>query len=979
MELTEDKLEAVGARNGRKRVLQCTAMQIFIHVIVFCVFTASLCLLVYYIPDRSSIDGTQSPLLPFTTPQKTHLPTSLPVNTYSQSTAEYITAKPTTDTDQIGRLPRFVQPRRYLLNIRPFLYEDDVMYSLLNRSSTFDGWVRIEIECIESTNEITLHADPTLTLHASPTVIGLDTSNDDDILDSFSLVPQYHFLVLRLVHNLQPRKHYEVYIQYSGLMEGTTGFYVSEYNNKKGEKRLTGTTQMEGTYARRTLPCFDEPDLKASFDVEIEHRSDMIALSNGMELSTVELDDHWSRTVFKRVAAMPTFLLAMVVHDFQNISVVNEDGCLIRVWMQPDFMEDADVALNKSKMIQEYYASLLDMKYSLDKLDHVGVKDMAGAMENWGLIIYNERKLRDADNQFITHELGHQWFGNVVTMEWWDDLWLSEGFTSYMEHIGTDHVQPDLKSYEKFPSSTMSKAMNSDATSPVRRALKSPVSWERDSVESQFVSLSYTKGGSIAFMMKHFLDDGVFEQGVQNYLKERAFKNANVDHLWQELTYADKDNGKHNMKKIMDTWTLQAGVPLVTINRTVSNTLIVTQERAYFGFMQLPQPFRERYYIPLTYVHRSAPSTPAKLFLEPDNNETLINVEGAADEDWYLANYLQTGYYYVNYDSENWQRILDQAKIDPLVFSFQNRRGLISQTWDLSFKDIVPREIYMKLKQYFWNSTKEAVLTFDLYDLNLIADRGRASRPFLQKTILEKVNHVYMETGWSETTLIDPTVTPRSHTVMEELDLTSLACWYDNSDCVSRADGLFQEMITNPITASKWRPALRSLVLCNGVRHGGQVEWDLVWKLMHDATDYMEKTRFGVSLTCSTNITALNDFVASLLDSSNELDVIIIIKSLSANPIGRDLAWRYVQTHWDWLCASAHDPLAMTDLIEAITSFFHTRSKLQELIDFSAARDLGRLRHRYDFGSAEFNIRRNIQWIDHFSYQEERFIKIKDY
>ncbi|XP_033624679.1 aminopeptidase N-like [Asterias rubens] len=454
MELTEDKLEAVGARNGRKRVLQCTAMQIFILFIVFCVFTASLCLLVYYIPDRSSIDGTQSPLLPFTTPQKTQLPTSLPVNTNSQSTGEYITAKPTY-TDQIGRLPRLVQPRRYLLNIRPFLYEDDVKYSLLNRSSTFDGWVRIEIECMESTNEITLHADPTLTLNASPTVVGLDTSNDDDVLDSFSLVPQYHFLVLRLVHNLQPRKHYEVYIQYSGLMEGTTGFYVSEYKNKKGEKRLTGTTQMEGTYARRTLPCFDEPYFKASFDVEIEHRSDMIALSNGMELSTVELDDHWSRTVFKRVAAMPTFLLAMVIHDFQNISVVNDDGCLIRVWMQPDFMEDADVALNKSKMIQEYFASLLDMKYSLDKLDHVGVKAMAGAMENWGLIIYNERKLRGADNQFITHELGHQ--------------------------------------YEKFPSVTMSKAMSSDAMSPVRRALKSPVSWERDSVESQFVSLSYTK------------------------------------------------------------------------------------------------------------------------------------------------------------------------------------------------------------------------------------------------------------------------------------------------------------------------------------------------------------------------------------------------------------------------------------------------------------------------------------------------------
>ncbi|XP_038077170.1 aminopeptidase N-like [Patiria miniata] len=968
-----------GSTGSRKRnVVECSVAHLAFVILGFCVVTTAVALMVYYIPDRSGIIGTKAPIeepkrttTVYTTeshPRQTTLPDSTPTvparSTAGQTTAEL----PTEDPLMVGRLPRTVLPRRYLLNVRPYLYEND---GPLNSSYTFDGWVRIKVECVVPTDEIVLHSYA-LTVHGAPNVTGSDYGDSGQLLDHFTFDKDNMFLVLKLKESLQPRKNYEISIEFTGLLDkqDVAGFYVSEYYTNEGAKRLTATTQMEGPHARRVLPCFDEPSFKASFDVQIEHRSDMIALSNGMETSTIQLDNHWSRTYFKRVGDMPTYLLAMVVHDFQNVSGTTEDGCLVRVWIQPEYILNVSTALDYAIRIQTFFNSFLDMKYPLEKLDHIGIKKMYGAMENWGLVTYDENLLIDeADDLTITHEVSHQWFGNLVTPEWWDDIWLNEGFANYHQHIGMDYLDSGQQEYENFYQMTMSGALEMDIKYLVVSALKDPVSSNVDDIDGKIVTFTYVKGGSITFMMKHFLSDGVFEKGIRNYLKERAYKNANVDDLWEELTYADQDVGKHDMKKIMDTWTLQRGAPLVTLNRT-GDTIVATQERLYTGFPHHPDPFSERYYIPLTYVHKSDPNNSMTVFMEPATAETIVNLEGASQDDWYLANFLQTGYYFVTYDLQNWQRIVDQAQKDPNVFSHLNQIGMMHQVRLLARAGIVPYNISDSLIEALSKSsqgTRKAALEDDMLDLSLL--RGQRSRKVIERRVLDNINRLYSEIGWREATTTDPS-TSRRIGEKPRLDITSLACFHGNSDCVNQATTLFKELMDNPLINSA-KPAFRYLVYCNGIRYGGQVEWDFAWGQLLNTSVDREKTRWAVALTCSVSPTALTRYIDTLDGSSRDQNVFKIISALADNPIGTDMAWIYLQKNWEWLLSESFQ--SASNLLLSTAASFSTTDKLQELLDFGNGRNFGRAQQAYDTAVMQAHL--NIEWVAKYESNQETISK----
>ncbi|XP_022084589.1 aminopeptidase N-like [Acanthaster planci] len=965
-EVKENELDDVSSKspNGKRNVVVCRPAHIAFVILGFCTITTAVALMVYYIPDRTQLEGTKIP--GDGSKPTTSFYTTAP---YAQTTDQTTTVinerqttepKPTEDPLMVGRLPGTVSPQRYLLNVRPFLYEDDAPYSTLNRSYTFDGWVNIKVECVVPTEEIILHSH-TLTVHGTPSVTGLDTADSRQLLDHFTFDRGNMFLVLKLKESLQLHKNYEIQIVYTGLLDSEIrGFYVSKYITSDNRERLTATTQMEGPHARRVLPCFDEPSFKASFDIQIEHRYDMTALSNGLETKTIKLDDHWHRTYFKRVSAMPTYLLAMVVHDFQNINGTTDDGCLVRVWIRPDYISKISTALDFAMRLQTYFNSFLGMKYPLDKLDHIGITIMGGAMENWGLITYEEKLLIDhADDLTITHEISHQWFGNLVTPEWWDDLWLNEGFATYYQHIGIDFLNSGQEEYQKFYLDTMERAFTFDTNYMIIRPLKDPVSSDIDDIDNQIVLFTYVKGGSIVFMMKHFLADGVFEKGIRNYLKERAYKNANIDHLWEELSYADQDVGKHNMKRIMDSWTLQPGAPLVTLNRT-GDTVLATQRRLYTGFPPHPGPFSERYYIPLTWVHKSNSSSPTTVLMEPDNEETIVHLEGASADDWYLANFLQTGYYFVDYDEENWLRIVEQAERDPNVFTFQNQLGLIRQVRKLEIAGIVPTDIAYSLIDALRNTslgTREAALEGDLLRLSLL--RGQKSQKAIERRILDDINFLYSEEGWHAATTIDPLSSSwlaRKH----RLDITSLACFYGNDDCVSKATALFKEIMENPFKNSV-KPVFRHLVFCNGIRYGGQVEWEFGMRQMRGATMERERTRWGTALTCSANATALTHYISSLDGSSDDVNVFKVITALADNPIGGDMAWDYIKKNWGSLLSKSTDAHSASDLLLSVTAFFNTADELQELLDFGKGRDFGRLQQAFDL--AVMSVNNNIGWV----------------
>ncbi|XP_071788053.1 aminopeptidase N-like [Asterias amurensis] len=990
---------------GRKgNGMYCSPAMLAFTILTVCVLIAATALLVFYIPDRTVVvdAATKAPQVGKTTvaavktPEPAN-PTMEPVN----PTMEPV--RPTTEAPSDlmkGRLPTSVLPRRYELNLRPFLYDDDVPDSKLGQRFTFDGWVRIKVQCMEATDEITLHAKH-ITIHGMPTVHSVSTLDKTDIFESHTMVEEYAFLVLKLKEMLRPHEEYDIYIVYSGILgDDEAGFYPSMYMDSMNNTRYIATTQMEGPYARRVLPCFDEPTFKASYDVQLEHRTDMSALSNGIDIRRIQLDSHWSRTYFKRVPSMPTYLLAFIVNDYDHIDVVNPNGCLIRIWTEKDLIGLAPYALNVSDLVQTYLDEYMDSEFPLDKQDHIAIQDFgAGAMENWGLITYQDIYLLYGmedfgDNTFyseiITHELAHMWFGNLVTMEWWDDLWLNEGFATYFEHIGVDFVHPEFKKFERYYIDTVNVALFYDSLGTYP-SIRAPVYATDEDIGNQFTRITYQKGGSIIWMMEHFLTLEVFNVGIQNYLKERAYKNANAEHLWHELTYADKDVGKHDVKKIMDTWTLQLGYPLITLTRT-GQDVVATQKL----FLQVNRTAQDeefgnlgyRWYVPLTYVYKSGPADqyekPEKVWMEPEDYSYFTLPDEAASDDWYLANAKMVGLYRVNYEDDNWQRLLDQAATDPSVFIEENRVGLIYDTFYLAQAEVIPNSVYLNfsaLLEPSSNSTRRAVVATSSYIAKmLLSDDIRRSVSSVQTYMQRLVEPLYAESGWDATFIPDVQTASGRQGKKSRIDVTSMACFYGNSHCVSKATEMFEDFVNNP-TSNLIPLNQRSVVYCSGIRFGGQSEWDFAWNMMQTTNDRRERSRWVSALTCSRDASLLKSYLPLVLDATvfNRKDAEVILMGVAENPAGYGVAWDFIRSEWGAITAmfKRNRQQNLADIFEEMTSFFNTPQRLQELLEFGNDRQFGGMQTVYE--SAITTTEVNIRWMANSAEQTKQWIDSRVY
>lgn len=385
---------------------------------------------------------------------------------------------------------------------------------------------------------------------------------------------------------------YRLEVQYSGRVSrrGTSGVYVSTWKDTEGQKQEIITTQFEPHHARTLLPCVDEPEAKATFDLKLNLQglakdSEETALFNTPIASRSN-----NQLTFERTPTMSSYLLALIIGDLNARSLQTESGTQISIYSTPLKTEDTQYALDFSNKVLEILEDLFGEKYPLAKLDLVAIPDFdAGGMENWGLItfreeylLYSEKLSTLSDKQIISliiaHELTHQWFGNLVTMKWWDELWLNEGFANFMEYYLVDQIYPEWKIFESYLVFERNSAVRMDSL-PSSRSIISKVEHTHQAVDA-FDSIVYEKSGNIIRMIYHLIGKEPFFKGLSDYFSKYQYKNATSAELiacWQKQ--ATKNI---KLSELLKPWLNQPGLPKLSIQyNNAQKSLILRQERFF--------------------------------------------------------------------------------------------------------------------------------------------------------------------------------------------------------------------------------------------------------------------------------------------------------------------------------------------------------------------------------------------------------------
>ena len=431
-------------------------------------------------------------------------------------------------------LPTNVRPTRYRLILEPDL-----------ESFTFRGEEAVDIEVVEASSEITLNSSDIDILSSKLTVEGGSVLTPRDVvLDDSKETATFVF------DSEIPTGPATLEITFTGeLNDKLRGFYRSHYTDIDGQERYLATTQFEATDARRAFPCWDEPAVKSAFDVTLVVPGDLVAVSN-MPVVSEEVNPSGSRPSskvvrFAETPVMSTYLLAFVVGDIESIEQRTDAGTLMRVWTTRGKQEQGRFALETAVNLLDYFDDYFGIRYPLPKLDHIAIPDFAaGAMENWGAITYRETALLvDPDHSsagtrqrvaaIVSHEMAHMWFGDLVTMAWWNDLWLNESFASWMGDKAVDHLFPEWEMWTQFVMADTNSGLSLDGlknSHPIEQEVNNP-----SEIGQLFDAISYSKGASILRMLEHFLGSEPFRQGLHLYLSSHEYGNAQTEDLWSAL------------------------------------------------------------------------------------------------------------------------------------------------------------------------------------------------------------------------------------------------------------------------------------------------------------------------------------------------------------------------------------------------------------------------------------------------------------
>jgi aminopeptidase N len=821
--------------------------------------------------------------------------------------------------------------------IHTFVPEHYTLSMNLDRiGRTFTGTVTINGESVIGATTIVVHAKD----------LTIESATFDGKQASFSLDDQE----LTISHpDITDGKHIIV-VGFSGeITDGMHGLYPCYYEHN-GQKKELLATQFESHHAREVFPCIDEPEAKATYDVTLTTEQDVVVLGN-MPVKDQRTENDQLVTTFETTPRMSSYLLAWVIGELQKKSGTTKSGVEVNIYATPAQASDSlDFALDIATRGIEFFDEYFDVPYPLPKSDHVALPDFSsGAMENWGLITYREVALltdpktgslmtRQQAALTITHELSHQWFGNLVTMKWWNDLWLNESFANLMEYICIDALQPDWEIWLDHATYEVLQALRRDSLDGVQ-AIRSDVH-HPDEISTLFdPSIVYAKGGRLLRMLQTYIGSEAFQAGLKIYFKKFGYQNTEADDLWQCMSEASGQD----IGLFMNTWISQSGYPVLDISQG-GDQLRLRQEQFFIG---AHEPSEKLWPIPLGASDENLP----KLFSEKELTVTRSLTNPL------IINHESTAHFITHYTPS----LLAEVVTELRTLSDIDRLKLLNEQTLLAQASLVSSAELLPLLHFYKDETVEAV-----WDIMLVAINEL--KKFVETDIeLENILRAYVgnlaekqfaRLGWEA-----KAGEPESDTKLRST-IVGMIIYSERPEILEQAITMYH---ATPI--EQLDPNLRVAFMSTAVRY--QADAGIIDTLLaeHQKTQSSElKEDIAAAITSTKDPAVIARLLGIIKDQSivRPQDFMRWYVSLLRNRHARVTTWRWGRDEWPWMKETFGGDKSYDSFPRYVATCLMTAEQLQEYKDFFVPlKDEIALKRNIELGILELGTK-----IDHIAHDE---------
>ena len=808
------------------------------------------------------------------------------------------------------RLPQGVAtPENYKLTFNPNL-----------EKASFEGDEALAIKVFKPTSEITLNAVDIDFHEVTITSAGLTQKA------KVTVQKEKEMVVLAVPKQLAAGPA-TIHATYTGILNSEMrGLYLG----KDDQGRKYAATQFEATDARRAYPSFDEPEYKATFDITAVADKGLVAISNYKIASDTPGPGDKHTVKFATTAKMSSYLAALVVGNFEYIEG-SVDDIPIRVYSTPGKKEMGRFALDAAEHIVSYYDKYFGIKYPYGKLDLIGLPDFsAGAMENIGCITFREVILLIDEKQgsidlkktiasVTSHEIAHMWFGDLVTMKWWDDIWLNEGFATWASSKPLLGWKPEWN-YNLDDVSGTGGTLNLDSlanTRPIHQAADTPAQ-----IQELFDGIAYGKAASVLRMLEAYLGEETFRAGVNAYLKEHQYGNSTADDFWGTQARVSKKP----VDQIMPTFVKQAGTPVVNVKAQCvgnSTSVSLSQRRYYYDRAKFEAGNDELWQIPLCLKSSSGSGSEKCELLT--KKETTVTLPGCST--WVLANGGATGYYRISYEPDAVRALAKDAetKLTPA-----ERISLQNDIWASVRVGREPVGDYLAFAQGLQADRNRAVLEDVLSRLNYIGQYvvNDNDREGYRQWLRGYLNPIAKEVGWEPR----PGESDEQKTLRSRL-LNSLGYDARDPDALAEARKLADKALDDPSSVDH---ELAGGAFALAALNGDQAFYDRVKNALKNPKSPEEYYLYLFTLPQFTDPKLLTETLEFAVSPDvRSQDALGVLTSVLTNPAGEKLAWDFIQSHWDAVQKSG-GPFASAQVVNATNSFCDAHMR-DQVADFFAA------------------------------------------